>query len=413
MGRNERLRIIREIEQKRGGSKLVCYLTSDRQNAAAMMNKDILPLFASHLRTDGMHKKIDVFIFTHGGDTLCGFGLARLIREYSDSVGVLVPDACHSAGTLFALGANEIIMTRGATLSPIDPSVNGPLNPAVQINPQMPPQIVPLSVESVAGYKSLISKEWKTDAGPLLKILAEKVHPLALGDIYRGRQQIEMLALRLLEQHRRDRKNIRKIIRTLSKDLGSHDYLLYPSEAHRLLGDQVKKDADLERLILALHEDYQKELQLGIPYSGEVLFTQARSRPLAAQLAAAGNLQTLQTIANQSAQDAQQAQQRALSAQGSPDHATLTAASLEAAQRAMTAKAAADQAAIALTVVQQQVPQSVTAELKLVLIESSSFTDVAIQRREIAEIQLPTMPGMPQNRQVVERIVFAGWERQA
>jgi hypothetical protein len=378
-----------------------------------MMTKDILPLFASHIRTDGRHNKIDVFMFTHGGDTLTGFGLARLIREYSDSVGVLIPDVCHSAGTLFALGANEIIMTRGATLSPIDPSVNGPLNPAVQINPQMPPQIVPLSVESVAGYKSLITKEWKTDSRPLLKILAEKVHPLALGDVYRGRQQIEMLAHRLLRQHRRDGRTIRRIIRTLSKDLGSHDYLLYPSEAEELLGEQVRRDVELERLVLALHDDFQKEMQLGTPYSGEILFAQARAKPLAALSAATLALQTLQMLAAQAAQDAQQAQSRAASANaaGSPDHAMLLATAQEAATKAATAKAAADQGTGALVLAQQAVPQNVTAELKLVIIESSNFTDVGIQRREISEIPLPTLPGMPQNRQVMERIISAGWER--
>jgi hypothetical protein len=216
-----------------------------------------------------------------------------------------------------------------------------------------------------------------------------------------------MLALRLLQQHRRDRGNIRRIIRTLSKDLGSHDYLIYPSEAQQLLEAQVKRDVELEKIILALHEDYQKEMQLGIPYSGEVLFTQARSRPLAAAAAAAANQQTLQLIANQALQEAQQAQQRVATAQGAPQQALLMAAAQEAANNGATAKAAFDQATIALTIAQQQVPQSVTAELKLVLIESSSFTDIAVQRREVSEMLLPTMPGMPQNKQVVEKIISA------
>jgi hypothetical protein len=186
---------------------------------AVKMMKDILPIFINHLRTDGMHERIDVFLFTHGGDTLTGFGLARLIREYATSVGVLIPDICHSAGTLFSLGADQILMTRGATLSPIDPSIEGPLNPAVQLNPQAPPSLVPLSVESVAGYQALISKEWRTNPAPLLRVLAERVHPLALGDVYRIRQQIEMLARRLLEQHRSDEKNIRRIFIRFRKDL--------------------------------------------------------------------------------------------------------------------------------------------------------------------------------------------------
>ena len=167
---------------------------------------------------------------------MAGFGLSRLLREYSENVNVFIPDCCHSSGTLFALGANKIHMSKGATLSPIDPSITGPLNPAVQSNPVSAPQLIPLSVESVAGYYDLISKSWRVNnRDDLLKVLAEKVHPLALGDVYRCRQQIEMLATQLLEQHRKDKRNIIRIVQRLTKGLGSHDYLIYYKEATSLL----------------------------------------------------------------------------------------------------------------------------------------------------------------------------------
>jgi hypothetical protein len=68
---------------------------------------------------------------------------------------------------------------------------------------------------------------------------------------------------------------------------------------------------------------------------------------------------------------------------------------------------------MAVLTAQQLVPQTVVAELKLIVIESSQFTDTVMQRREITEIVLPAMmPGMPQNRQIVERVISAGWERQ-
>lgn len=413
MGRTERLSLISEIEKRRG-SKLICYLTSDRPNASVKMMKDILPLFANHLRTDGRYKKVDVLVFTHGGDTLTGFGLARLIREYADTVGVLVPDVCHSAGTLFALGANEIVMTRGATLSPIDPSIEGPLNPAVQLNPQMPPMLVPLSVESVAGYQSLITKEWRTDKKPLLKVLADRVHPLALGDVYRIRQQIEMLALRLLQQHRSDGRNIKKIIQTLSKGLGSHDYLIYLTEARELLGGQVKTDSALESVIYDLYGDYQKEMQLGVPYDAEMMMTQVRAKAATALNVAAQAAQSAQALAMQAAQAAQDAARQVAVAQekADPNAAALATAAENAVKQAEAAQAAAVQAAAALSTAQQMVPQSVTAELELAIIESTAFTDSAIQRREISEHLLPGMiPGAPANRQIIEKIASWGWER--
>lgn len=275
MGRDQRKEILREIEKHRN-SKVIAYLTSNRPNANAQMKKDILPRFVNQIRTAGRHERLDVFIFTQGGDTITAFGLARLLREYADYIGVLVPDCCHSAGTLFALGANEIVMTRGATLSPIDPSITQPLNPAVQINPQLPPQIVPLNVESVAGYRSLVTKEWHADKTSLLKILAARVHPLALGDVYRTRQQIEMLASQLLRQHRKDTFSIRRIVDTLSKNLGSHDYLIYLSEAKKLLGPQIVHDAQTEELIWRLYSDYVEDLQLGVPYEPPILLAQSK-----------------------------------------------------------------------------------------------------------------------------------------
>ncbi len=414
MGRTERQAIISEIEHRRG-SKLVCYLTSDRQNAAQKMMKDILPLFANHLRTDGKHEKVDVFIFTHGGDTLTGFGLARLIREYAKTVAVLIPDCCHSAGTLFALGANEIMMTRGATLSPIDPSIEGPLNPAVQFNPQMPAMLVPLSVESVAGYQSLITKEWRADKQALLKVLAERVHPLALGDVYRIRQQIDMLAKRLLEQHRKDKRNVKNIIYTLSKGLGSHDYLIYLTEAKQLLGKQISEDLTIESLVLDLYRDYEEDMQLGVPHNGEILLTQARAPAMVALVAAAQAAQAAQVQTAQAAQAAQVAAAKAAAAQaaGDPNAAALAGAAQTAAALAATAQAASAQAANALAALQQQVPQSTTAEIKLAIIESSAFSDVAIQRREISELMISLMPGMPPNKQVMEKITLAKWERRS
>jgi hypothetical protein len=184
-------------------------------------------------------------------------------------------------------------------------------------------------------------------------------------------------------------------------------------ERLELLGSQIKKAPEIERMILALHDDFQKDMQLGVPYSAEILFSQARAKPLAAVTAATSSQQTLQTVAAQASQEAQ-ARATAAQATGATDAPALLAAAQAAAQRATAAKTAADQAALAVLATQQLVPQTVTAELKLIVIESSQFTDTVVQRREISEVMLPAMmPGMPQNRQIVEKVISAGWERQS
>jgi ClpP class serine protease len=278
----ERKELIARIESKRT-SRLISYVMSDRQNAPAFLAKDALPIFFNQLRHLGPVDRLDILVFTTGGDTLAAFGLGRLVREFAEWVGVLVPDRCLSAGTLFALGANEVFMTRAGTLSPIDPSITTALNPVAEGPMPGQRQLLPVSVESVAGFRRLLEEDWSVKSeemtAQIFKTLAEKVHPLALGDVYRSRQQIERLAHQLLTRHRHDDTQVQTIIRTLTRGLGSHDYPISLTEARELLGGQIAaEDAELEGLVWDLYEDFRKELQLGTPYNPSALLAEARAK---------------------------------------------------------------------------------------------------------------------------------------
>ncbi|MGH9432545.1 MAG: SDH family Clp fold serine proteinase [Terriglobia bacterium] len=280
MARQDRIELIRKIEEPRG-SRLICCLTSDRQNAQGVVAKDFIPVFFNHLSEFQDLKKVDVFMFTEGGDTLAAFGLSRLLREFTDSVQALVPEKCYSAGTLFILGTNQIFMSKAATLTPIDPSVSGPLNPVVEVAPGQR-QLLPVSVESVAGYRTLAREDWRLNdeaAGVAFRLLAERINPLALGDVYRSRQQIERLARKLLNYHHKDERNIQNIVEQLTRDLGSHDYLISRGEARDLLGSQVAgDDAGLEELIWKLFLDFKEEMKLGQVFEPGMVIHAARER---------------------------------------------------------------------------------------------------------------------------------------
>jgi ClpP class serine protease len=94
--------------------------------------------FVNHLDKIGVVDRICFIIYSRGGETLSAWSLINLVRQYCDYLIALVPSRAHSAATLMCLGANEIVMTKQATLGPIDPSVNGPLNPQI---PGAPPGI--------------------------------------------------------------------------------------------------------------------------------------------------------------------------------------------------------------------------------------------------------------------------------
>ncbi|MFN0181188.1 MAG: SDH family Clp fold serine proteinase [Gemmatimonadales bacterium] len=84
----------------------------------------------AHLRAFGKNQpRIDLVLYTTGGDIMAAYRLVPLIREYCETFTVIVPFRCQSAGTLVALGADNIIMLPEGQLSPVDPSTNGPYNP--------------------------------------------------------------------------------------------------------------------------------------------------------------------------------------------------------------------------------------------------------------------------------------------
>jgi membrane-bound ClpP family serine protease len=75
---------------------------------------------------------------------------------FCDDLDLIAPGKCMSAGTLIALGANRIIMTKQATLGPIDPSIQSPLNPSIP--GATPDARAPVSVEAVNGYLEAVRR---------------------------------------------------------------------------------------------------------------------------------------------------------------------------------------------------------------------------------------------------------------
>lgn len=183
----DRIELYKEIEEKRL-SKLIVYATSDRAGMEAQIGNDVTDYFIEHLDKIGVVPKITLLLHTNGGNTLAGWNIVNLIRQFCDDFEVLVPVKARSTGTLMCLGADRIIMTKQATLGPIDPSVNTPLNP--QINGAGPEARVPVSVEAIKGFLELAKHELSiSDENALATIfstLAEKVHPLVLGEVYRA-----------------------------------------------------------------------------------------------------------------------------------------------------------------------------------------------------------------------------------
>ena len=253
-------------------TKLLVYITGDRPNLETQIHQEVIDHFVKHLDAVGDVKKISLLLYTRGGSTLAAWSIANLIRQFCDEFEVIVPFKAHSAGTLICLGADSILMTKQATLGPIDPSVNGPLNPQI---PGAPPNArAPVSVEAIKGFLDFARDEAGLRRGSELQTiflkLCDYVHPLVLGDVYRTRAQIRMLAKRLLSRQITDQEQIERILAFLCSESGSHDYTINRREAKDQLGLKIEKpDDDLYRRLRAMYEDVAEDLQLGIPWSPE------------------------------------------------------------------------------------------------------------------------------------------------
>jgi len=273
----DRKNIITKLEGKLS-AKVLVLVTGDRQGMETRIAPDLLPLISEHLSCMGATENLALFIYTPGGDTIAGWGLVNLLRQYCKNLKVLVPFRALSCGTLIALGADEILMGRHGFLSPVDPSVASPFNPSAPGNPQLGRiSLLPVSVEDMIGFLDLSRKEigLKSDESmvEVLKILAEKVHPLALGAVYRAREQTSDLAKRLLSNHSDNGKyegKIDKIVRQLTQELPTHNYLIGRSEAKKIGLDIIEPSEEIEQLMWDLYKEYEKWLLLTSPASPEL-----------------------------------------------------------------------------------------------------------------------------------------------
>lgn len=255
-------------------SKVLTYVTGDRPNQETQIAQDAVELIGELLDNYEGAKKISLFLYTRGGDTLAAWTLVNLLREFCGELEIIIPAKCHSSGTLICLGADNIVMTKQATLGPIDPSINTPLNPKI---PGAPEQIrLPVSVEDIAGFFELGQEEGGIKAeeftSRVFMKLANEVHPIALGKVKRARSQIQDLARKLLQIHVDDHEKIGRIIKILCSEAGSHDYTIHRTEARKSLGLAIETPSmPLYELIKEIYLDIRKELELDKPFNPAII----------------------------------------------------------------------------------------------------------------------------------------------
>lgn len=275
MARAARVKIIQQIERARK-SRVISYVTSTRQGLEVQMAMDTVRYVYDHLEALAANKdkhppKIDLFLHSNGGDGTVPWRLVTLIREYTDHFSVLVPFRAFSAATLTALGADSIVMHPMGMLGPTDATVANHFNP---LDPRSQ-QPMGISVEDVTAYLALI----KEDAGiqhedqlvTAFNLLADKVHPLALGNVKRHMSQSRMMARKLLGLHMNNDDHahrVSNIVENLTSKSFFHGHPINRSEARDQVGLTTLEDPPeaVQRAMWRLYLEYEKEMQMDSPF---------------------------------------------------------------------------------------------------------------------------------------------------
>jgi hypothetical protein len=279
LSKENRKKIIQEIEKKRN-SKVIAYVTSDRPDLSALIAGDVVSLVHEHILAlkEEERAKLDLFIYSRGGQSDVPWSIVSMFREFSQkgSFSVLIPYRAHSAATVIALGADEIVMTKKAELGPIDITMgSGPYNPTEKDSNQR----LPISVEDVTGYFSLLEKvgcERPDEKMKGFELLTNHVHPLALGTVSRLLEETKLVALRLLST-RADpfsEEENHEIMRRISSEVYSHNHAISRTEAVKYIGlKQVKsaeeEDIDIADELWALYGEYKELFHFEDPFKPE------------------------------------------------------------------------------------------------------------------------------------------------
>jgi hypothetical protein len=181
----QRNALLAAIEKSRQ-STVIAYMLHD----SAVIADDALPQIYDKLHAIGKHERIDLLLYTRGGITEVCWRLLNLLREYCDHLGIIVGTRVQGAGTLMALGADEIVMGPLSEVGGIEAMRKHPLLPRDEFGQPIPVSLSEIKslMRFLSEYAPLASGEVQTPdtqrpAPDLLPALLQQIHPLAIANL--------------------------------------------------------------------------------------------------------------------------------------------------------------------------------------------------------------------------------------
>lgn len=196
---------------------------------ASSIEEDCVRVLYEWFRTYGRVEHLDLVLSTRGGPVSPTRRVALLLREYVDTLTILVPYSARSSGTLLCLAADHLVLGPLAELGPIDTNFN---------SVGLPPPDIPgmIAAEDVRAFRRM-AEDWfgvdrEEDRLQVLALVAQRIFPTSLSSFYRGDKLVRSIAHELLgfRNPRLDDGQRQHIVDKLVGGYHAHDYILSRSE---------------------------------------------------------------------------------------------------------------------------------------------------------------------------------------
>ena len=225
-------------------SVVIVFTTCDK-GVHYPIGHELYPCFVRQLIEISKHfsnkkiPKISLILNTLGGNLPAARSIALLIKEFSEKFEVIIPKYAFSAGTLISLYADNIIMLEGATLGPIDPSVNDfkypnmPANSAAQLEADL--------------IESSIKPEIKAIR---LETMTSHYDPIIIGQIVRAQKQIAKFIEEAISP-KINRVQLKRAINFLTKETIYHQHNIHKKEINEKISINTEELSTTEKILIS------------------------------------------------------------------------------------------------------------------------------------------------------------------
>ncbi|WKZ29871.1 MAG: hypothetical protein QY314_03610 [Candidatus Dojkabacteria bacterium] len=247
----ESQKTLEELEKSWNARVIAVYIPMNGKLSNATVNE--MHYHVSRLGKEGKVDRLALVIYGPGGKGTAALRLVKMIRSYVNYLIVAVPDIAASAMTMLAVGADQLVMSPIAMLSPVDTSVTHPLAPRSHGQSNMP---VSIEITQIKKYLEMVKADNYHNSpnfnDTAEAVLSEHVHPIVLGHMQRAATLSTMITEKILSIHMKDKAKVAFIAKTLSEEFPSHDFPIFMDDvlamglnASAMSAEDIEKCASL------------------------------------------------------------------------------------------------------------------------------------------------------------------------